>query len=815
MTAPSNPSPKKSDPAQRDTESESPSADTDRIVEERTAALQNELDVLRCQNADLRKVEAAFRESESQLKLALKGAGVGMWIRDPDGGSIATPQLNVLFGRSPDAPPLREEEFLDLIHPDDLPDLRNAWRDAIYNGSRFEQEYRIIWQDGSVHWLASKGRVCLESGIPRFIGITYDITGRKQVEDTLSEREEELQNLIDSSDDGIIITDNEGRITTWNKGAEMITGLAARDVVGMPAWEIQARSVSEEWAGPDPQTLYRTYWDQMLPDDTDYHFNGPFIGQIRTPNGDVRYIQQSVFRIPTRQGFRIGCIMRDVTERKLAEESLRESEDKFRKLIQSTHDGIILNDDTGVILEWNTGMEEIFGISREEAVGRPLPEVVSRFAPEDKKGEEWVRSIIKEMDRKATTSSKNPFMELSVRRPDGTTRIIEAKIYHFISHGRTFYGGIVRDITERKQVEEAVHENEEKYRTLVEMSPDIIMIHQNGKIVYANPAIAKLLTTGTPEDLIGMDVFKLVHPDFHEVVQQNIENDFEGMIIPMTEVGIIRRDGTLVTFEGRGRSILFKGNPAIQVVLRDVTERKAAELQVKEYTENLKQSNEDLELFASIATHDLQEPIRGIVTYSELLLSQCREGQSPQTEQYLRIIENAGLRMNTLVSDLREYSRVRSQAKPPEAVDMGTILSNALNNLQLVIKETRASITHDQLPVVLADETQMTQVFQNIINNAIKFRREGVAPEIQISVAPKDGMWQVAVRDNGIGIPQEYYSKIFILFERLHRRDAYPGTGLGLALCKRIIERHGGRIWVESEVGEGSTFYFTLPGVKK
>jgi light-regulated signal transduction histidine kinase (bacteriophytochrome) len=237
-------------------------------------------------------------------------------------------------------------------------------------------------------------------------------------------------------------------------------------------------------------------------------------------------------------------------------------------------------------------------------------------------------------------------------------------------------------------------------------------------------------------------------------------------------------------------------------------------MQLKEYAENLKRSNEDLELFAHIATHDLQEPIRGIVAYSQLLHNECKEGKNPQIGKYLKIIENSGLRMNTLVSDLREYSRVRSQARPPEPVDTGTILSDALNNLRLLINETRASITHEKLPVVLADAMQITQVFQNIINNAIKFRRAGVAPEIHISVEPRDRMWQFAIQDNGIGIPKEYHDKIFVLFERLHGRDTYPGTGLGLAVCKRIIERHGGRIWVESEIGTGSTFYFTLPSVQ-
>ncbi len=635
----------------------------------------------------------------------------------------------------------------------------------------------------------------------------------KTLLDTSRKRDEEIEHLIQSSGDGIIITDQTGRVTTWNKAAELITGLVARDVMGKPAWEVQAQSADEGWAGPDPLTHYRTMWDRLLHNTADFHFLELFDGQIRTPDGELRTIQQRVFRIPTRNGFRIGCIIRDVTTQRRSEKLLQESEDKFRKLIQSTHDGIILNDDQGIIVEWNAGMEEIFGLSAKEVIGRTLTEVASRFAPEGENAEEWLRFSIDRMNQQSATASKNPFIELSINRPDSNNRIIEAKNFHFASQGRLFYGGIVRDSTERKRIELKVRENEEKYRTLVEMSPDIIIIHQDGKIVYANPALENLLTTVNLEELIGMDVFDLLHPDSRGIVRKNIQDDLEGAVTPMTEVRIVRGDGSVVTFEGRGRRILFKGKPAILVVIRDVTERKVAEQKLQEYAENLERSNEDLELFAFIATHDLQEPIRGIVAYSELLLSESKNKQDPQTEQYLKIIENAGLRMNTLVSDLREYSRVRTKAKPPEPVDAEMILSDALNNLQLVIKETRASITHDPLPVILADATQVTQVFQNIIDNAIKFRSPGVAPEIQITATPQNGMWQFAIRDNGIGIPEEYIGKIFILFERLHGRDTYPGTGLGLALCKRVIERHGGRIWVESKVGVGSTFSFTLPSV--
>jgi len=693
---------KKPGEGRNDTRSSEPgqpvSPDPEQITQDRTAELNAEIEALKREITDLKqgvadreRVEESLNESKDKFRKFIQSTHDGIILNDDKGVILEwNTGMEEIFGLS------REEAIgrtLQEVASRFAPAENNAeeiegWVRSIIEEMNHKAttssknpfiEISIRRPDGTNRIIEAKNFDFTAHGRIFYGGIIRDITERKQVEETLIESEEELQNLIESSGDGIIITDEEGRITKWNKGAEVITGLAARDVLGVPAWEIQSRSVTEEWAGPDSRSQYRTKWDQLLRDDADQHFNRLFDGQIRTPKGEIRYIQQRVFRVPTRQGFRIGAI--------------------------------------------------------------------------------------------------------------------------------------VRDITEQKQIEDAVLESEEKYRTLVEMSPDIIVIHQNGKIVYANPAMEKLLTTAKPEDLIGMDVFDLIHPDFHPVVQQNIEDDLKGNITPTTEIRIVRGDGTHVTFEGRGRQIPYNGNPAILVVIRDITDRKNAEMQLKEYAENLKRSNEDLELFAYIATHDLQEPIRGIVTYAELLLNQCKEERTPNTEKYLKIIENSGLRMNTLVSDLREYSRVRSQARPPQPVDAGTILSDALDNLQLVIKETRTSITHDTLPVVLADAMQITQVFQNIINNAIKFRRAGVVPVIHISVAPRDRMWQFAIQDNGIGIPQEYFDKIFVLFERLHGRDAYPGTGLGLALSKRVIERHGGRIWVESEPGKGSTFYFTLPAV--
>lgn len=665
----------------------------ERIIRERNdldaeiEALKNEIVDLKQRIEDHQSIEASQNESEEKFRTLIQSTHDGIVVNDDQGVILEwNTGMEQVFGiPAGEAIGRTLFEIASRCIPEerDVVEVEGWIRSVIGEmdtaavSGRPYIELSVRRPDGGYRVIEARNFRFTIRGRVFYGAVIRDISERRQIEETLIANEEELQNLIDSTTDGIIITDQVGRITRWNRGAELITGLTARDVTGVPAWEIQAMNVTRAWAGSDPLTHYRTIWDRLLRDGTDQLFDRLFDGQIRTPEGAIRYVQQRVFRIPTRQGFRIGAIFRDVTE--------------------------------------------------------------------------------------------------------------------------------------QKHSEDAAHESEEKYRTLVEMSPDGIIIHRKGTILYANPAIALMLRVAGPEALVGRDAFSLIYPDYHAVLRQRTNDDLEGKITATTEFRVIRADGTVAVVEGRGRRIRYEGNLAILVVIRDITDRKAAELQVQEYAASLNQSVEDLELFANIATHDLQETIRGIVTYSQLLLHECREGENPRMEKHLRIIENAGLRMNTLVSDLREYSRVRSHAQPLAPCDLGASLSHALHLLHLVIEETGASITSDELPVVRADAAQMTRVFQNVLENAIKFRRAGVVPNIRISVTPREGMWEFAVRDNGIGIPPAYYQKIFILFERLHPRDAYPGTGLGLAVCKRIIGRHGGRIWVESEMGRGSTFFFTLP----
>lgn len=238
------------------------------------------------------------------------------------------------------------------------------------------------------------------------------------------------------------------------------------------------------------------------------------------------------------------------------------------------------------------------------------------------------------------------------------------------------------------------------------------------------------------------------------------------------------------------------------------------EIRVKERTAELARSNAELEQFAYIASHDLQEPLRMVSSYVQLLEKRYKGKLDEDADDFIGFAADGAMRMQRLINDLLAYSRVGTRGKSFEPVDLEVALAQALENLQMSIKEKNATMTHDPLPMAYGDIGQLTQVFQNLIDNAIKFHRDE-PPKVHISAKIEGNEVVCTVQDNGIGIAAEYVNRLFTLFQRLHTRKDYPGTGLGLAICKRIIERHGGRIWVESVPDKGSTFYFTIPTTQR
>src|SRR5262245_52948042 len=233
---------------------------------------------------------------------------------------------------------------------------------------------------------------------------------------------------------------------------------------------------------------------------------------------------------------------------------------------------------------------------------------------------------------------------------------------------------------------------------------------------------------------------------------------------------------------------------------------------VAERTAELSRSNEELRQFAVIASHDLQEPLRMISSFVQLLSKRYKGKLDATAEEFIRFAVDGTRRMHGLIDDLLVYSRLDTTAAASTSVDCQKALGRALDNLRLAIDESGAVVEHDSLPIVRADESQLVQLLQNLIGNAIKFRQKDRPPRIQVGAEPRDRKWCLSVRDNGIGIDPRYFERIFQIFQRLHGREEYPGTGIGLAICKKIVDRHRGRIWVESKPGQGSTFHFTLPG---
>ncbi|MBX5493057.1 MAG: CHASE3 domain-containing protein [Chloroflexi bacterium] len=353
---------------------------------------------------------------------------------------------------------------------------------------------------------------------------------------------------------------------------------------------------------------------------------------------------------------------------------------------------------------------------------------------------------------------------------------------------------------------------------LASAAEGIFGLDPQGHVTFANRA-AERLTGYTSAEMARQSQHTLIHHSRPDGTPYPIEECpiyqalQSGTCAQRSDEVFWRKDGTCFPVEytavpfhdpeqGRGVVITF----------RDITERLQAEQQLREYAQELARSNADLEQFAYVASHDLQEPLRVIVSYIQLLERRYKNQLDARADKYLAYVVDAGRRMQTLINDLLTYSRVGRRGDQIAPTDTTAVLGRVLANLGAALRDSGATVTHDPLPTVAADETQLGQLFQNLIGNALKFRSDA-PPRIHVSAAQRDGEWLFAVRDNGIGIAPEYAERIFVIFQRLHTREEYPGTGIGLAICKKIVERHGGRIWVESTPGAGSTFYFTLPDV--
>ena len=288
-----------------------------------------------------------------------------------------------------------------------------------------------------------------------------------------------------------------------------------------------------------------------------------------------------------------------------------------------------------------------------------------------------------------------------------------------------------------------------------------------------------------------------------------------GMKVDRSERTMLMPSGKLVPIIKTVIPIQINNRHYLLESFLDITALKETEDELNKKTEELARSNLELQQFAYIASHDLQEPLRAISGFTELLQKRYQGKLDEKADKYIGFITEGSLRMQQMIQDLLAYSRVETQAREFAKTHSQASLDTALANLRVSIQENHAVITHDPLPEIIAEGEQITSLFQNLVSNAIKYHTPDVTPAIHIAVQKEGNNWQFSVADNGIGIEEKYAERIFKIFQRLHTRDEYPGTGIGLAVCKRIVDRHGGKIWIKSTLGEGTTFYFTIPVTRK
>ena len=485
------------------------------------------------------------------------------------------------------------------------------------------------------------------------------------------------------------------------------------------------------------------------------------------------------------------------------------SDARYRGLLEAAPDAMVVVDHDGCIVLVNVQAEKRFGYHRDELLGQPVADIIPEGFAERLIADD-LRSAADALDQQIGTG-----IELVGRRKDGSSFPIEIMLSPLDSVDGILVTAAIRDITVRKAAETHLAHMEARYRGLLEAAPDaMLVVDRSGEIVLIN-AQAEARFGYRADELLGRAVTDLIPDGFAERLVADSLRSADVALAQQMGTGIElvgrRKDGGEFPIEIMLSPLDSVDGVLVTAAIRDITVRKAAEAELLEKVEALHLSNQELEQFAYAASHDLQEPLRMISSYTQLLARRYAGQLDADADEFIAFAVDGANRMQRLIQDLLAYSRVGTQGREPQPTSSEEALRQAMLNLRGAIEESGAVVRFDALPTVMADETQLVQLFQNLVGNGIKYRGPETPLVTLSAVRAADGRWAISVADNGLGIDPQYFERIFGMFQRLHGRDEFAGTGIGLAIARKIVERHGGSIGVASEPGHGSTFTFTLP----
>jgi len=712
---------------------------------------------------------------------------------------------------------LDNTNYVELIHPEDLPGLKEAFISLEKNGFA-DVEYRQKNKTGEYLWFSNHVSLIRDNeGKPRYHhGNIRDITRLKEAERELNRRDQVYRELVKHARTIILIIDSNGKFSFCNEYGLDFFGFTEREFIGKTALETIVPAV--ESTGKDLVKMLSSIYEK--PDA--YSIN---INENIKKNGERVWIEWHNKALFEESGASSGhiAIGIDITERKHAEEALAlaYSEAERRRLELKA---ILDNAPIGIWIAHDPQCRHITGnIYANERIMKVLPDTnISKSAPAEtlavqykvfKNGKELKTE---ELPAQVATATGRPVENetYELRFADGrNVYLLEGAVPVFDDKG-TVSGAVITglDITVQRETENNLEILQEKLNLALE-GGQIGLWEWDFKTnkVFWDDRMLRLFG-------VNRDAFGGNYQAFENLVDEEDLMHIKKALKDSIELG--KPYETIYRTRGRNTKYIYSkavlssdndGNPSRMsgicidiTVLQEETERLVSKL-----NEDLLRSNKELESFAYVASHDLQEPLRMVSSFTQLLLLQYGDKLDERAKEYINYAVSGAQRMYDLINGLLAYSRIETKGKEFNLVDLEKVLDCTIKNLALNIKEKNAVIESGKLPRVSGDESQMIQLFQNLISNSIKFSKEN--PKIYISSKKVRDFYHLSIRDEGMGIEQLYFERIFQIFQRLLPKDQYEGTGIGLAVCKRIVERHGGKIWVESEPDKGSTFFFTLP----
>jgi PAS domain S-box-containing protein len=624
---------------------------------------------------------------------------------------------------------------------------------------------------------------------------------RRTAHEVVEGNERQLQAIVDNTASVISLKDPEGRYLLVNRQFEKVLDLERDEVIGKSDHDLFPSFVADSLRAADRKVL-KTRVPREAED------------VLTHPDGRHTYLSTR-FPLLDAMGdpYAVCSVSVDITDRIGAEEELVRSREQIRQIIDSARDAFVSIDSEGRIIGWNRQAEDTFGWSYSEAIGNSLADTIIP----DRDRDDHLTAVERFASGDATSLKRR--MELTARHRDGHEFPVEIAISAVRTKTGYIANAFLNDISERRAAEERLKTTLNEISDLYNNAPcGYHSLDPDGVLIRINDTELEWLGYSR-EEVIGKKNFsELITDEGREVFRERFPQFMEQKRVGDTEFEMVRKDGTTLPVLVSATAVTDDdGNFVMsRSMVFNLTERRRAEklAQLKAELElraaELERSNAELAQFAHAASHDLSEPLRTVSSYVQLLASRYRGRLDQDADEFIGFAVEGVAQMQALIDGLLAYSTAGSTDFACEPVDCAEIVWRVLCALERSISESKAEISVEPLPTVSCDAAHLAEVFQNLISNAIKFAGDK-PPQIRISAAREPKAWCLTVQDSGIGIEPQHRQRIFDMFRRLHSRQTFPGTGIGLTICKKIVERQGGGIWVESVPGGGSSFRFTLP----